>query len=218
MKSNRELLLDIIYNRKKHIKLYIEELQNSVNNSDDDKAMVYRNDIESLENDLSFYDEIELCVDTYSNGLDYLKKYIKRCESNDDSSLLRIDKYSILKELLKEYKIEYKKNYWNNKRLGLNGIFDNNLFCEIIKNKINKYVNCNKVTRKKYSHLVVFLNELLHEMENSDSPLKLLKQKMKMYEKYKKTEYIEIRSKKLTKVDILKEILEEYNKKKIKLR
>ena len=48
----------------------------------------------------------------------------------------RLSKDKIIKELLKDYKTEYKKNYWNNRYVGLNGIFDNKLFCDIIRKRI----------------------------------------------------------------------------------
>ena len=51
-------------------------------------------------------------------------------------------------------------------------------------------------------------------MENARDPLKTLKHKMKIYQKYRKHEYVEVRKNQITKISLVKEILEEYKKQK----
>lgn len=219
MRANKELLLDVINNKKKELEIFVEELDGSSEMVDETKVFLYEYDlikkkemIELLENLIEY---VKSCP---ASGVDSLKKYIKENSVEEDSKVIsiRVSKYKIVKELIKAYKAEYKKNYWNNKYAGLTGAFDNELFCSVIKEKINKYVYCNKVTRAKYKHLTAFLNEFLHEMENAEDPLKMLVQKMKLYKKYKKTEYVEIRKEKISKIDVIKEILEDYKKEKSK--
>lgn len=214
MKASNELLIDIISMKQRSIELYINELKDSVNEYDESKLMIDY-DIELKQKECEFLDLLKIYVNENDNGLKCLKKFLKN--NRDDvfsNEFIKIDKFFILKQLLKEYSNEYKKNYWDKRRLGLKGVFDNKLFCDVIKNKINKYTMCNRVTRKKYNHLTAFLNELLYEMENAEDPLKTLSHKMKLYKRYKKTEYIEIRKEKINKIKILKDILEEYNKEK----
>lgn len=205
MKSTNELLIDIIYAKKRTLKLQIEELEKNVEQYSKDFFLLSQ--IIEKSEELYFLDELRVVFLAEKDGLKIINQFIKK--SNDDGQY-KVNKHDILKQLIREYKIEYKKNNFVNKKLGLSGIFDNNLFCEIIQKKIDKYTNCNKVTRKKYVHLTVFLNELLCEMQNSDNPLKILRHKMKIYAKYKNSEYIEIRNKKLRKEEILKEIIKEY--------
>jgi len=218
MGSNKEILLDIIYMKKVNNELYIQELNDSLKDMDEEKNILYKHDIKLKKEELEFLDELKEEISITSNGLGFLNKLLKTYNDSDKPHLITISKYDIINQILKEYKIEYKKNYWNNKKVGTNGVFDNTLFCKIIRRKIDKYTNCNKVTRKKYNHLVVFLNEFLHEMEHSNDPLKTLKQKMRLYSRYKKTEIIEIRDEQISKISLVKEILNEYNNKKITMR
>lgn len=216
MKSNTEMLLDIIYRKMSQLELYIDDLSNSLNVMGEEKIFLYESEVEQGKEKISFLKEIIEEVNSSDQGVNYLKEFLKETSKTEKGGfvLLKVSKVKILKELLKEYKIESRKRYWDNKSVGLNGLFNNELFCSIIKNKIDKYIYCNKVTQTKYKHLVAFLNEFLHEMETSNDPLKTLKHKIKLYEKYKKTEFIEIRKRKLPKIDIIKEILEEYKKEK----
>ena len=216
MKSKRELLLDIIYDKKVNIQLYIEQLNSSLNDGNEEEKEYYKSNIEAKENELSFLEEIKNRIKREENGLEYIRKLLKSLDKKDldDFFLVKVSKYEVVKKILKEYKSDYKKSVWGNKKLGVEGIFDNKLFCNVIENKIGKYVNCNKVTKKKYTHLVAFLTEFLNEMENSSDPLKTLNHKLKLYEKYKKTEIININTRVVDKVHILKEILNEYNNRK----
>lgn len=211
MKSMNELLVDIIYIRKRSLNIYIEELEKSLI-GDVDKDIYIKYEIEEKLEERDFLDSLRAYLLYTDDGVKLINEMIKNNSSVDDLS--KISKIDVLKQLIKEYKIEYRKNYYNSKKLGLSGVFDNNLFCAVIKRKINEYTNCNRVTRKKYVHLTAFLNELLCEMENSDNPLKILRHKMRIYSKYKNSEYIEIRNKKVQKSEVLKEILKEYNNKK----
>ena len=216
MKANNELLLDIIYARKTHIELYIDELNDSLKESIYEESEFYKHNIEAKEEELNFLKEIKTKIKKEENCLDYMKKLIKSLDKKeiDNDFLVKVSKYEIVKKLIKEYKSEYKKSSWGNKKIGVNGIFDNKLFCSVIQNKISKYVNCNKFTKKKYNHMVAFLNEFLQEMENSKDPLKTLNHKLKLYEKYKKTEVVNVNTRVIDKVDILKDILKEYNQRK----
>ena len=216
MKANNELLLDIIYARKTNIELYIDELNDSLKESSYEESEFYKHNIEAKEEELNFLKEIKTKIKKEENCLDYMKKLIKSLDKKeiDNDFLVKVSKYEIVKKLIKEYKSEYKKSSWGNKKIGVNGIFDNKLFCSVIQNKISKYVNCNKVTKKKYTHMVAFLNEFLQEMENSKDPLKTLNHKLKLYEKYKKTEVVNVNTRVIDKVDILKDILKEYNQRK----
>ena len=216
MKENTTLLLDIIQNKKKHIEMFMDELNNSLDIMDENNLYIYKNELSKKQETIEFLDSLIIKIkDSPDLGLKILKNGFSIANSKHS---IKINKEKILKELIKEYQIEYKKNYWNNKYIGISGIFDNDLFCNIIKNKINKYSNCNKVTKTKYKHLNAFLNELLNDMENAENPLKMLKQKMKLSKKYKKTEYIEIRKYQKAKIDIIKEILEEYKMQKNEIR
>lgn len=221
MKSNNALLLDIIHNRKKNIQIYVDELYKSLEDIDKSQMIRYNEDLSLKREELFFLEEI---VDylSYSGGqcLDCLNMFKKAFDkvTIGENAILNIRKYHIIKDLLKEYKTQYRKNYFSNKNLGVTGIFDNDLFCSVIKSRINQYTNCNKVTRKKYNHMVAFLTEFLNEMQNSSDPIKTLKHKMRLYEKYKKTEFIKIRTAKSTKIDIIKDIIKEYNKEKEKIR
>jgi len=217
MKTNSELLLDIIHRKKKNLQMYIEELQNSLDDMDQNNAFFYEGELVSKKEEISFLDNLLDYVSEDSNsGIECLKNYIKVNKLKNESSYVRaiISKENLIKDLLKEYKIEYKKNYSNNKYLGLNGVFDKDLFCGIIQKRIDKCIFCNRVTREKYKHLAAFLTELLHEIESSENPLMTLKHKMKIYKKYKNTEYVEIRKNRVSKLEIVKEILEEYKKEK----
>lgn len=217
MRENKELLLDIINKKKQHIQLLKNKLENSLDMMDKSKYFVYEYDLKQKQETIEFLDVVTQYI-KYSpdSGIEYLRKYIKVKQLSKEKLYEQntITKERIVKELIKEYKKENSKNYFNNKYLSLNGLFNNELFCNIIKEKINKYTYCNKVTKTKYKHLASFLTEFLYEMENSKDPLKTLKHKMKLYQKYKKTEYIEIRSVKKTKIEIIKEILEEYREQK----
>lgn len=208
MKSINELLIDIVYEKKRSLELYVEELELALGENTS-KDVFINHEIKEKNEESNFLDDLKRGLISTNDGIKYIKEMIKK-ESND--SFYKISKKDILKTLIKEYKIEYKKNYWDNKKVGLSGVFDNDLFCEIIKKKILMYTNCNRVTVKKYVHLTAFLNELLCEMENSDNPLKTLKHKMNIYSRYKNSEYVEIRSKKIRKSEVLKQILAEYNK------
>lgn len=215
MKANKELLLDVINNKKKELEIFVEELDGSSEMIEEAKVFLYEYDLMKKKETIEFLENLIEYVDSCpASGVDSLKKYIKEnnVEEENKFTSIKVSKYKIVKELIKEYKVEYKKNYWNNKYAGLTGVFDNELFCNVIKEKINKFVYCNKVTKTKYKHLTAFLNEFLHEMENADDPLKMLVQKMKLYKKYKKTEYVEIRKEKISKIDVIKEILEDYKK------
>ena len=213
MKANVELLLDVIYKKIKIEEMFIEELKTSLEMADENNVYIYEHDIEQKEENIRFLSDFANAIK--QEGFDYLKEYINKNKDLEEGlSVRKFSKVQIVKSLLKEYKSEYKRNYWNSKYVGINGIFDNELFCNIIKKRIDRYVYCNDVTKAKYKHLVAFLNELLHEMENSKNPLKTLKYKMKLYQRYKKTEYIEIRKQQKSKVDVIKDILEEYKKEK----
>lgn len=215
--SNNDVLLDIIYMKKKTNELYIQELNNSLK-YDAENSFFYKHDIKLKMDELEFLNELKAGVSVSNNGVEYLRKMLALNNPNNSFYLLRFNKYDIIKQVLKDYKNEYKRNYWNNKIVGVKGVFDNKLFCDVIKKRINKYTNCNKVTKKKYTHLVAFLNELLHEMENSSNPIETLKQKMNLYKRYKKTEFVCVRLEKFTKIDVIKDILNEYNEKKTALR
>lgn len=217
MKSNKEILLDIIYMKKKNNEKYIEEIRNSLDIEDKFSGSFLEYDIEKLEEENEYLDEIRAFVITSIDGLKYVKNSIKKFEKKQDYSII-VSKYNLMKNLIKNYKIEYNKNYKINNSVGTKGVFDNNLFCEVIKKQIFKYTNCNIVTKKKYSNLVAFLNEILHEMESSNDPLKTLKEKMKLYEKYKNSEYVIIRNNKVSKVEVLGNIIDEYNSRKEILR
>jgi hypothetical protein len=220
MKTNTELLIDVIHRKKRNLEMFIKELNDSLDLMDEAKIYFYEYELCDGKEKIAFLDELLEHIDNSSNfGMEYLKKYCREnCKYKDEFISIKVSKAKIVKELIKEYKVEYLKNYCNNKYLGLNGIFDNKLFCSIIERRINKYVNCNNITKNKYKHLVAFLNEFLHDMENSNDPLKTLKHKIKLYKKYRKKEYIEIRSKKNSKMDIIKDILEEYKREKAKMR
>ena len=219
MKANNELLLDIIINKKKTIKLYIEELKSSLNDVEEGRFLFYQEEIKTKTAVYDFLLGMYDSVKDSSNCLKLLKNALVSIENSDYYEYINNAwKYDAIKDLILEYKKEYKKEFKYNKKIGVNGVFDKELFCLLIKKKINKYTNCNKVTREKYKHLVAFLNEFLQEIENSVCPLKTIKQKLKLYEKYKKMEYIEIRSKKVSKVEVLKEIINEYNAKKVSVR
>jgi hypothetical protein len=217
MKENKELLLDLLFRKKRELTLYVKELSSSLGDADEASIPFYEGQISENKDIIGFLSKVMSFVRNKNNaGIDYLNKYIKENKDTEKSALISINvsKVQILKALLKDYKTEYRKNYWNNKSVGLNGIFDNDLFCSIIKKRIDRYVYCNNVTRTKYKHLVAFLTEFLHEMENSDNPLKTLKYKLKLYQRYKKTELVEIRQHQMSKYDVVKEILEEYKKEK----
>lgn len=215
MKSINELLIDIIYMKKRTLRLYVEELENTLGN-DSDKEVFVRHEIAEKQEENDFLETLENYLMYYKNdGIKFISQMIK---NDKEDAFSKISKKDILKQLFKEYKIEYKKHYFFNKKMRLSGVFDNNLFCEIIKKKIDVYTNCNRVTKKKYVHLTAFLNELLCDMQNSDNPLKTLRHRMKIYTKYEDSEYVEIRNKKVQKSKILMEILEEYNKMKIEQR
>lgn len=219
MKENTEMLLDIIYDKKNHLELFIDELKSSLNIMDENNLYIYKSELSKKQESIKFLDSLIQYINNTSNsGITYLKNYLKKAKKENLYSISsKIEKEAIVKSLLKEYNKECAKNYLDNKYIGLTGIFNNELFCSIIRKRINKYSNCNKVTVNKYKHLTAFLGELLQEMENSKNPLKTLKQKIKIYKKYKKTEYIEIRGKQNPKIDIIKEILEDYKKEKAKL-
>ena len=212
MKSNTEVLLDIIYKKRKDLALVLEELNNSLDLMDESKMYLYKHDLEQKKDMINFLDGL---LADKNLSLDTLKRYLKENAKERSILVIKINKAKMVSSLLKEYKYEYRKNYWNNKYVGLEGVFDKELFCSIIKKRIDKYSYCNKVTRVKYKHLVAFLNEFLYEMENSNDPLKTLKHKMKLYQKYRKNEYVEIRNQQRAKVDIIKDILNEYKKAKI---
>ena len=212
MKSNTEVLLDIIYKKRKDLALVLEELNNSLDLMDESKMYLYKHDLEQKKDMINFLDGL---LADKNLSLDTLKRYLKENAKERSILVIKISKAKMVSSLLKEYKYEYRKNYWNNKYVGLEGVFDKELFCSIIKKRIDKYSYCNKVTRVKYKHLVAFLNEFLYEMENSNDPLKTLKHKMKLYQKYRKNEYVEIRNQQRAKVDIIKDILNEYKKAKI---
>ena len=217
MKANSVLLLDLIYKKKEDTEKFIDELKGSIDVMDQEKKYLYEYDLDKRVKSLDVLNDlIERVEETPNASLDILKKYLKDLKESEEGDFIsvKVSKAKIVKGLIKEYKAEYRKNYWNNKYLGTVGVFNNELFCTIIKNKIDKYIYCNKVTKTKYKHYVAFLNEFLHEMENSDDPLKTLKHKMKLYQKYRKKEYVEIRKKQSPKIDIIKEILEEYKKEK----
>ena len=218
MKSDNNLLLDIIYMKKKNNELYIQELSNSLSSMDEDNLILYKHDLKLKNEEIEFLNDIKATIHDSNDGLTCLKKMLKSLDTGNSLSLIKFNKIDVIKQILKEYRKEYRKNYWNNKRLGTKGIFDNKLFCEVIRKKIHKYTSCNKVTRKKYNHLAAFLTEFLHEMENSSDPSTTLKQKIMLYKKYKKTEYIEIRMEKFNKIDVINDILKEYNEMKIKAR
>lgn len=217
MKANSVLLLDIIYKKKEDTEKFIDELRSSIDVMDQEKKYLYEYDLDKRVKSLDVLNDlIERVEETPNASLDILKKYLKELKESEEEDYIsiKVSKAKIVKGLIKDYKSEYRKNYWNNKYLGTVGVFNNELFCNIIKSKIDKYIYCNKVTKTKYKHYVAFLNEFLHEMENSDDPLKTLKHKMKLYQKYRKKEYVEIRKKQSPKIDIIKEILEEYKKEK----
>ena len=217
MKANSVLLLDIIYKKKNDTEKFINELDGSIDVMDQEKKYLYEYDLEKRRKSLDILNElISRVKENPNSSVEILKKYLKEIKEEKEKSFvtIKISKAKIVKELIKEYKTEYRKNYWNNRYLGTVGLFDNELFCNIIKSKIDKYVYCNKVTKTKYKHYVAFLNEFLHEMESSEDPLNTLKHKMKLYQKYKKKEYVEIRKNQNPKIDIIKEILEEYKKEK----
>lgn len=217
MRADNELVLDIIYKRKKELQLYINELEVSFDDASKDNLMYYESDISLKKDEIVFLNEIIVEIERDSEGLKYLKGLLKYYSSMSISNkYIDISKYSIVKQLIKEYKINYKKNYWYNRQLGLKGVFDNDLFCKLIKDKIDKYTNCNKVTKNKYRHLVAFLNELLVEMEDSSNPLKTLKDKLKMYDKHKKLEVIKIKTNTINKSVIIRNILKEYSENKNK--
>ena len=196
--------------------MFVKELDNSLEVMEKKNLYVYEMELEQKKEIIDFLDALmDYIRDDSKNGLDYLVNYLKINKGMFKFfESVKLYKDKIVKELIKEYKVEYRKNYFNNKYLGLNGVFDNKLFCSIIRNKIDKYVYCNKVTKAKYKHLVAFLNEFLNEMENAKDPLKTLKHKMKIYHRYRKNEYVEIRKDQKSKIDIVKEILEEYKKEK----
>lgn len=205
MKSVNELLIDIIYVKKRTLRSHIEELKKNLDG--DNKDIFLMSQIDDKEAEVDFLEDVRIGLLGNREGLKFINQLLKNL---NDSTEYKISKHDILKQLIKEYKMEYRKNYSINKKLVLTGIFDNNLFCEVIQKNIDKYTKCNKVTRKKYVHLTAFLNELLCEMQNSDNPLKTLRHRMRIYCKYKNSEYVEIRNKKLKKEEILKEILNEY--------
>ena len=220
MKENTEMLLDIILQKKKNLELFIHELKNSLDVMDETNLYIYKNELSKKQECIDFLNIIIKYInDSPDSGIAYLKNYLNANKNKNPylNSSIKLEKEQIVKSLLKEYKKEYLKNHFDNKSVGLNGIFNNDLFCSIIRKKIEKYSNCNKVTVNKYKHLTAFLTEFLTEMENARNPLKTLKQKMKIYKKYKKTEFVEIRGKKSSKIEVIKDILEEYKKAKNKL-
>lgn len=214
MKGNNDMLIDLIYRKKKNLEMFVAELNDAMSSMSDDEKYIHEYELNNKKDDLLFLEELIKSKDKLS--CDSLKIYLKELEKNTAGDFLsiKVDKIKIMKDLLKEYKIEYRKTYFCNKYVGLTGAFDNELFCSIIKRRIDKYTYCNKVTRTKYKHLTSFLTELFNEMENSNFPLKTLKHKMKLYQKYRKNEYIEIRKQQKTKISIIKEILDEYKKEK----
>lgn len=219
MKTDNRLLFDIVCNKKRYLTSFLEELKNSIDAADESKVYLYEAQILDKKEDIDFLDFLVSVLDK-EDGVRYLKNYLRDNKVSDNHfNQSRINKYKIVKELIREYTTEYRKIYFDNKYVGIIGIFDNELFCSIIRRRIDKMTYCNNVTRAKYKHLVAFLNELLQEMEISKNPLKTLKHKMKLYQKYRKSEYVEIRNKSKTKIEIVKGILEEYKKEKnIKIR
>lgn len=214
MKADNRLLSDIVCRKKRHLVAFLEEINNSASEVDESKIYIYEAQIIDKKEDIEFLDFL-ISVFDKEDGFRYLKNYLKDNKSSyNHFNQTRISKYKIVKELIREYTSEYRKNYFNNKYVGITGLFDNELFCSIIRKRIDKMTYCNNVTKAKYKHLTVFLNELLHEMENSKNPLKTLKHKMKLYQKYRKSEVVEIRNKSKSKIEIVKEILAEYNKEK----
>ncbi len=214
MKTDNSLLFDIVCKKKKYLTSFLDELTNSIDKVDESKVYIYEAQILDKKEDIEFLTFL-LSVFEKEEGLRYLKNYLKDNKVSDNRfNKTKLSKYKIVKELIREYTSEYRKNYFNNKYVGITGIFDNELFCSIIRKRIDKMIYCNDVTKAKYKHLVAFLNELLHEMENSKNPLKTLKYKMKLYQKYRKTECVEIRKRSKAKIEIVKEILQEYNKEK----
>ena len=195
MKSNNDLLLDIISIRKTNVELYIDKLNDSVDELSYEEKELYNHTVKAKEEELKFLEEVRTKIKNHEDCLKYMKKLAKELDENDAGQgyfIVQISKYEIVKNLIKEYKSEYKKSIWATKKIGVKGVFDNKLFCNVIQNKIGKYVNCNKVTKKKYTHLVAFLNEFLQEMKTSKDPLKTLHHKLKLYEKYKHTEVVNI--------------------------
>lgn len=209
MKTNNNYLIDLLDLKIKNNQKIIEEMRASVR-EEDDSFFTYECKIINKTEENSFLNDLVTSIMVADDGLIYLKQYLKSYKHNENE-YYSIGKISVLKQLIKEYKVAYKRDYKEINTLGIDGMFDNNIFCDVIKQKIEKYNNCNKVTKKKYRHLSAFLNELLIEMQNANDPLKTLNNKIKLYEKYKNTEVIQIYNVKRSKVDVIKEVLKEYN-------
>lgn len=210
MKTNNQFLLDLLSSKIDNNKKMINEIKNSLDKANEDEKLIYNHNINNKLEEIEYLNEMFIIISKQSDGIKYLKgciNYYKKA----DNYITYISKIDVLKELIKEYKQEYKKYYKSLKHLQIDGRFDNEIFCNIIKNKIVKYTNCNRVTRKKYSHLTAFLNELLIEMQDAKDPLKTLNNKLKLYEKYEKTEYIVINCKNNSKAKIIKDLLKEYD-------
>lgn len=210
MKTNNQFLLDLLNLKIDNNKKMIDEIKSSLDNVTEDEQLMYKYNIDSKlkENDYLF--EMINIISKENDGIKYLKSCIKYYKKADNC-VMYISKIEVLRNLIKEYKQEYKHDYKSIKYLQIDGKFDNESFCNIIKKKIVRYTNCNKVTRKKYCHLTAFLNELLIEMQSAEDPLKTLNNKLKLYEKYEKTEYIVINFKNNSKAKIIKDLLKEYD-------
>lgn len=207
---NNELVLDIICRKRRNIELSIEKLSSLGDGS--------QIDIASKEEEKEILDELFNRLCNSLNAFKELKGLLKKLKSNDfvNLELSKITEINLIKKLIYEYKKEYKKTFLDNKIVGVSGLFNNELFCGIIKRRIDKHTNCNKITKAKYEHEVAFLQEFLLAMEKSKNPLKTLKRKILSYRTQKKDEYVKVRNSITTKIAIVEEILQSYREEKKK--
>lgn len=210
MRTDNNILVDLLELKIKNNCKVIEMIENSFNEENED-FFVCECKIKDKEEENKFLREFVEVLPKVDDGIKYLKKCIVEYKKSSEYCYWEISKASILKQLIKEYKAEYKKNSKYINKLGIDGMFDNDMFCSIIKRKIVRYTSCNKVTSKKYRHLTAFLNEFLVEMQMAKDPLKTLNDKLKLYEKYKNSELVEVYNEKKSKVSIIREVLKEYN-------
>lgn len=210
MRTNNQFLLDLLNLKIEKNKKMIEEIKSSA--SEEENSFMYEYKAKNKIEENEFLNEMIYIIPKVDDGIKYLKGCITKYKRSEEY-IDYVSKISVLKQLVKEYKAEYRKSYKYLNKLSIEGMFNNDVFCDIIRDKIIKYTKCNRVTRKKYRHLTAFLNELLIEMQNADDPLKTLNHKLKLYERYKNTEIIAIQRIKKSKAEIIKEVLKEYNEK-----
>lgn len=204
--SNNELILDII-NRKRDETEKCQACFLEGGNDLDASLQEERKEI---------LDELFEHLKDSDNAFKELKDILKKLRNKGfvNIELSKVYKINIIKKLIYEYKKEYKKTFIDSKIVGIKGLFDNALFCDIIKRRIDKHKNCNMITKNTYEHEVAFLQEFLLSMEKSKNPLKTLSRKVISYKSQKRDECVRIRENVKPKIFIVEEVLQIYREEK----